>query len=128
MTDTPPQQVMLRVLNILLHIAHLAIILFSALGWLITTLRPLHLVLQGVILFSWFGLGAFKGWTYCFLTDLHWRVKQAMGRPAQSETYMQMLANHLLARNVDAGVVNRVTITVFFSTTLLSLLLLFRGH
>lgn len=114
---------MLRVLNILLHIAHLAIILFSALGWLIATLRPLHLMLQGVILFSWFGLGSFKGWTYCFLTDLHWHVKQAMGRPAQNETYMQMLANRLSGRDVDATLVNKVTVSVFFATTLVSLLL-----
>ena len=113
----------LRVLNILLHLAHLAVILFSALGWLVAALRPLHLALQGVILFSWFGLGYFKGWTYCFLTDLHWRIKQAMGRPAESETYMKLLADRVSRRNVDAVLVNRVTVSVFFTTTLLSLLL-----
>ena len=126
MTDAPLQQSMLRVLNILLHFAHLAIILFSALGWLVATLRPLHLVLQGLILFSWFGLGYFKGWTYCFLTDLHWRVKQALGRPATSETYMKLLADWVFARDVDAALVNKVTVTVFFTTTLLSLLLFLR--
>ncbi len=121
-------QLQLRVFNILLHLAHLAVILFSALGWVLPARRPLHLLLQGIILFSWFGLGYFKGWTYCFLTDLHWRVKQAMGRPAETETYMQLLANRLLARHVAAVLVNRMTVTVFFTTTLLSLLLLIVNH
>ena len=125
MPDTPRQPLTLRVLNILFHITHLAVILFSALGWLVAAWRPLHLALQLMILFSWFGLGYFKGWTYCFLTDLHWRLKQAMGRPASSPTYMKMLADWVFGREVDAARVNKVTVTVFFTTTLLSLLLYF---
>ncbi|MBT8116390.1 MAG: DUF2784 domain-containing protein [Gammaproteobacteria bacterium] len=124
MPDTQPQHRALRLLDVLFHIAHLAVILFSGLGWLVPALRPLHLGLQGMILFSWFGLGIFKGWTYCFLTDLHWRIRQVLGKPAHSGSYMKMLADKLSGRDVNAARVNQVTVSIFFITTLLSLLLL----
>jgi len=126
MAETPQQRTVLRLLDVLFHIAHLAVILFSGLGWLVPALRPLHLGLQGVILFSWFGLGSFKGWTYCFLTDLHWRIRQALGKPAHSGSYMKMLADRLSGRDVNAARVNQVTVSVFFITTLFSLLLYLR--
>jgi hypothetical protein len=128
MADAPQHRAILRWLDVLLHIAHLAVILFSAFGWLVASLRPLHLGLQGVILFSWFGLGAFMGWTYCFLTDLHWRIRQVLGKPAHNGSYMKMLADRLSGRDVNPARVNQVTVTVFFVTTLLSLLLFLRGH
>ncbi|MGB5260646.1 MAG: DUF2784 family protein [Gammaproteobacteria bacterium] len=126
MADAPQHPAVLRLLDVLFHIAHLAIILFSACGWLVASLRPLHLGLQGLILFSWFGLGSFKGWTYCFLTDLHWRIRQALGKPAHSGSYMKMLADRLSGRDTNATRVNQVTVTIFFVTTLLSLLLFLR--
>lgn len=126
MPEVARKQALLRLLDVLFHLAHLAVILFSALGWLVPVLRPLHMGLQGLILFSWFGLGSFKGWTYCFLTDLHWHIKAAMGEPPPASTYMKMLADRIFARDTDATRVNRVTVTVFFVTTLLSLGLLLR--
>ena len=128
MTDEARHRISLQLLDALFHIAHLAIILFSACGWLVSSLRPLHLGLQGLILFSWFGLGSCKGWTYCFLTDLHWRIRQVLGKPAHSGSYMKMLADRFSGRDVDATLVNHVTVTVFFITTLLSLLLFLRDH
>ena len=126
MANITQHRAVLRLMDVLFHIAHLTVILFSAFGWLVASLRPLHLGMQGLILFSWFGLGSVKGWTYCFLTDLHWRIKKALGEPAHSDTYMKMLADLLLGRGVNPALVNQVTVTVFFTTTLLSLLLFLR--
>ncbi len=120
----PTHRTILRLLDLLLHLAHLAVILFSALGWLVPSARPLHLGLQGLILFSWFGLGSFKGWTYCFLTDLHWRVKQALRRPERTDSYVKVLVDRFSGGDADPIAVNRYTVTVFFVTTLLSLVLL----
>jgi hypothetical protein len=118
----------LRLLDLLFHLGHVAVILFSALGWLIPAARPLHLALQALVMFSWFGLGSCKGWTYCFLTDLHWRVKRALHQPDPGESYVKLLVDRLSGRDTDAATVNRATVTVFFVTTALSLLLFLRDR
>jgi len=123
MAEEPRHRAVLRLLDVLFHIGHLVVILFSAFGWLVPAARPLHLALQGLILFSWYGLGSFKGWTYCFLTDLHWRVKQALEQPVYSDSYVKLLVDRLSGRDVDVVRVNQATMTVFFVTTLLSLVL-----
>jgi Protein of Unknown function (DUF2784) len=119
----PKNRAALRLLDTLLHLGHLAVIFFSAFGWLLPAARPLHLGLQGLILFSWFGLGYVKGWTYCFLTDLHWRVKQALQQPVRGDSYMKMLVDRISGRDADSVLINRITVTVFFFTTAFSLVL-----
>jgi hypothetical protein len=114
---------LLHVLDILFHIAHVVVILFSALGWLYPPARLAHLCLQGLILFSWFGLGIRKGWTYCFLTDLHWRVKRRLHQPDPGESYVKLLADRFAGRAVDQALLWKVTVGVFFVTTALSALL-----
>jgi hypothetical protein len=119
---------LLKLLDVLFHLAHIAVILFSALGWLYPPARPAHLCLQGLILFSWFGLGIRKGWTYCFLTDLHWRVKQALHQPAPGESYMKWLADRVAGRAVNQELLWKTTVGVFFATTALSALLELRSR
>ena len=113
----------LKLLDALFHLAHIVVILFSALGWLYPPARPAHLCLQGLILFSWFGLGIKKGWTYCFLTDLHWRVKRLLNQPDPGESYVKFLADRIAGRAVDQELLWKVTVGVFFTTTILSALL-----
>ncbi len=128
MAEDIKYQAILRLLNVLFHLGHIMVILFSALGWLIPETRPLHLGLQGLILFSWFGLGCFKGWTYCFLTDLHWRVKRALKQPAYCDSYVKLLVDRISGRDNNVARVNQVTMTVFFVTTIVSLLLFLREY
>jgi hypothetical protein len=120
--------VFLHLLDMLFHIAHVGVILFSALGWLYPPARLAHLGLQGLILFSWFGLGIRKGWTYCFLTDLHWRVKRRLHQPDPGESYVKLLADRIAGHAVDQELLWKVTVGVFFSTTALSALLELRGR
>jgi hypothetical protein len=121
--SVPLRVAALRVLEPLLHVSHIAVILFSALGWLFAYTRQLHLVLQALVLFSWYGLGSFKGWTYCVLTDVHWRVRQALDRTVPTTSYVKFLVDRLTGRDSDVNAVNKATVTVFFVTTALSLLL-----
>jgi hypothetical protein len=118
----------LKLLDSLFHLAHIVVILFSALGWLYPPARPAHLCLQGLILFSWFGLGISKGWTYCFLTDLHWRVKQALHQPDPGDSYVKLLADRIAGREVDQELLWKATVGVFFATTALSALLELRSR
>jgi hypothetical protein len=68
-----------RSLLVLMHLLHIGIILFCLVGWLLPAARPWHLMLCGLIIASWFGVGAWKGWGYCLVTDLHWRLLRRMG-------------------------------------------------
>lgn len=117
---TPLSAAALRIADLFLHLSHIAVILFSAFGWLFPESRPLHLILQAIVLFSWFGLGSFKGWTYCFLTDIHWWVKKASNKPAQVDSYVKWLVDALSGRDTDAATVHNATLSVFFITTALS--------
>jgi hypothetical protein len=118
----------LKLLNGLLHLAHVVVILFSVFGWLYPPARPAHLCLQGLILFSWFGLGIRKGWTYCFLTDLHWRVKRLLHQPDLGDSYVKFLADRIAGRDVDKQLLWKATVGVFFATTLISALLEWRSR
>ena len=118
----------LRLADYLLHLSHVTVILFSAFGWLFPATRPLHLGLQALVLFSWFGLGSFKGWTYCFLTDIHWWVKNALQEPVHGESYVKLLVDRFTGRDTDATIVQKATVSVFFITTALSLGLFLRDH
>jgi hypothetical protein len=117
------RRAVLKLLDALFHLAHVIVILFSALGWLYPPARPAHLCLQGLILFSWFGLGIKKGWTYCFLTDLHWRVKRLLQQPDPGDSYVKLLADRIAGREVDQELLWKATVGVFFATTVLSALL-----
>jgi hypothetical protein len=118
----------LKLLDVLFHLAHVIVILFSALGWLYPPARPAHLCLQGLILFSWFVLGIKKGWTYCFLTDLHWRVKRLLHQPDPGESYVKLLADRIAGRDVNPQLLWKATVGVFFVTTILSALLELRSR
>jgi hypothetical protein len=120
--------VVLKLLDALFHLAHIIVILFSALGWLYPPVRPAHLCLQGLILFSWFGLGISKGWTYCFLTDLHWRVKRLLHQPDPGESYVKWLVDRIAGRELDQKLLWKATVGVFFTTTILSALLEWRSR
>ncbi len=83
-------QILFHIGDISFFILHLGIILFNLFGWLWNkTLKP-HLVVIMITIFSWFILGIWYGFGYCFLTDWHWEIKRELGEtdlPASFITY-----------------------------------------
>lgn len=69
----------LSVLNGTIELFHICLTLFVTFGWLVIRLRKLHLLFTSFVLFSWVVLGYFYGWGYCFLTEFHWQIKEALG-------------------------------------------------
>lgn len=110
-----------RLLLLLLHLLHLSIILFCVVGWLLPPLRHWHLLLCALILASWFGVGAWKGWGYCLVTDLQWRLLRRSGRAAPPFGYVALLWHRLSGRPVDARRIDQVTEGVFYLSLLASL-------
>ncbi|HUR31773.1 MAG TPA: hypothetical protein VMZ69_10110 [Saprospiraceae bacterium] len=41
--------------------------------------RKAHLLVIDLTIASWFIIGLWKGFGYCFLTDWHWRIKEKLG-------------------------------------------------
>jgi hypothetical protein len=99
---TPLSAAARRLADYFLHVSHIAVILFSAFGWLFPAARPAHLGLQALVLFSWFGLGSFKGWTNRFLTDIHWWVKRSLQQPAPGDSYVKLLVYRLRRLNLTS--------------------------
>lgn len=108
-------------LLVLLHLLHVTIILFCVVGWLLPPARPWHLLLCTLIFASWFVLGAWKGWGYCLVTDLQWKLLQRMGRPVPPAGYVPTLWHRLTGISIDARRIDQVTQGVFYFSALASL-------
>ena len=105
----------------LLHLLHVAIIFFCIGGWMLPATRPWHLLLCVLIFASWFVLGAWKGWGYCLVTDMQWKLLRRMGRPVPAAGYVPMLCERLTGMTIDARRVDRVTQGAFYLSAFASL-------
>ena len=85
----------LRLLDQALFLLHAALVLFILTGWMWQRTRRLHLLLIGLTLASWVGLGAWFGWGYCPLTDWHWQVKAALGETGLPASYIKYYVDAL---------------------------------
>ncbi|GIV35958.1 MAG: hypothetical protein KatS3mg032_0337 [Cyclobacteriaceae bacterium] len=104
---------MLHLLNLFFLVFHTIVILFNLTGWLIPRLRKLHLFSLSVTAFSWFVLGWWYGWGYCFCTDWHWQVREALGLPNPSHSYTHFLVVQYFSWNPDPQWVDRATLAGF---------------
>lgn len=86
---------MLALLDILLLIFHILIIGFNLTGWIWKRTRRLHLWVIGITTLSWFVLGIWYGWGYCFLTDWHWNIKYQLGERNLPNSFIQYLFDGL---------------------------------
>lgn len=93
--------------------SHAALILLIIFGWIFKKTRKLHLVTVFLTAFSWFILGIFYGWGYCFCTDWHWRVREALGYPIASYSYIHFLIRELTGKEFPPEWVDRWVFVVF---------------
>lgn len=103
----------LAVLDFLFHALHLAMIVVNTtFWWFRPTLRwaQIGLALTGL---SWFALGPFYGWGYCFLTDWHWQIKEMRGEMDLPASYIEYLLHELSIGPFLREVVDLGTLTVF---------------
>ena len=82
-------------LNVLCHGVHLAFIGFMVLGWMWVPLQAAHLALVLGMLGCWFILGRWLGPGYCPITDLHWRIKAALGPGRPPHSYIHFVLTQL---------------------------------
>ncbi|HEU4575825.1 MAG TPA: DUF2784 domain-containing protein [Chitinophagaceae bacterium] len=113
-------------LNYFFFVFHTAFTLFNSTGWLFKKTRKWNLITLSLTAFSWFVLGIWYGWGYCFCTHWHWLVREKLGYHDQQTSYIQFLVLKLTGINFDLLLVERVTLIVFLVSFLLSAWLNFR--
>ena len=104
---------MLRALDWLLIAVHAGVVLAFVFLWIPRRTARLHGWLVLLVAFSWIVIGYFKGFGYCILTDLHWRVKRARGEWPLPGSFLKYAADHLTGSNVPAWLINDVAGAVF---------------
>jgi hypothetical protein len=100
---------------------HIALIFFNLFGWIPKRLRKWNLLSLGLTAFSWFVLGIFYGFGYCFLTDWHWQVREKLGYTTESNSYIHFLVTELTNIKVKENLVDTLTAIFFFAAFAVSI-------
>lgn len=100
---------------------HTLLILFNLVGWAWKKTRRFHLASMMLVAFSWLALGAIYGTGYCVCTDLHWRVRDALGTPIKANSYLQFLVQTASGINPSDKLVKTVAGIAFAILLLLSI-------
>jgi hypothetical protein len=106
--------------NIFFFVFHTLFTLFNIVGWIFRKTRKLHLITMLLTAFSWFVLGIWYGWGYCFCTDWHWDVRRKLGYHDRSGSYIHFLVLKLTGINLNPQFVENVTLIVFLLSFVLS--------
>ena len=119
--------VLYELANYLFFIFHIALIFFNLFGWISPRWRRLNLITLSLTAFSWFVLGIFYGFGYCFLTDWHWQVRDALGYSTESTSYIHFLILEITGVLMNEKLVDVFTAVFFFSAFAISIYLNVRG-
>jgi hypothetical protein len=111
-----------KIADTFFFVFHIFLILFNLFGWLFKPLRKWNLVTLSLTAFSWFVLGAFYGFGYCFLTDWHWEIREKLGLENPFNSYIQFLIATLLRITVSERLVNVLTAALFFAAFTMSVI------
>lgn len=109
-----------KIINVFFFVFHVSLIIFNVFGWIPVTLRKWNLTALILTAFSWFVLGIFYGFGYCFLTDWHWQVREKLGYPTDSNSYIHFLVTELTGISIEEKIVDTLTAIFFFTAFALS--------
>lgn len=108
-------------LNIFFFVFHTVFTLFNMVGWIFPKTQKIHLITLSLTAFSWFVLGIWYGWGYCFCTDWHWAVRKQLGYDDHSRSYIHFLILKLTGANFNPQLVEHITLIVFLLSFALSI-------
>ena len=110
-------------LDIFFLVFHTLIIVFNLSGWIWKKTRRANLIVLTVTAFSWFVLGFWYGFGYCFCVDWHWTVKMKLGQTGLPNSYIKYLLDALTGLDWHAGLVETLTFAGFFGALIVSIAL-----
>ena len=115
-------------LNIFFFVFHTLFTLFNIVGWMFRRTRKLHLITLSLTAFSWFILGIWYGWGYCFCTHWHWDIREKLGFEDRSHSYIHFLILKLTGADLNPKLVELGTLIVFLASFALSIWLNIRDR
>ncbi len=118
----------LQVANYFFYFFHTVLILFNLFGWLHRGTKRLNLISLLVTFGSWFILGIWKGWGYCFLTDWHYVILRKLGEKDLPASYISSLIQKLTTWSPNGKLVEMSTIGLALAALLCSLWVNLRGN
>jgi len=110
----------LKIVDIFFFAFHTILILFNVFGWLVPRWRFINFATLSLTALSWFILGIWYGWGYCFFTDWHWQVREMLGYQDMSSSYIHFLIYEFTGTNLSTNMVDTYTVIVFFSALIIS--------
>ncbi|WP_343701423.1 DUF2784 family protein [Chitinophaga sp.] len=115
-------------LNIFFFVFHTVFTLFNITGWMFPAIRKWNLITLLLTAFSWFVLGIWYGWGYCFCTDWHWDVRGRLGYHDAQNSYIHFLLVKLTGLDMNAQTVELLTLIVFLASLVFSVWLNVRDY
>jgi len=98
----------------LLTVVHLVVIAAFMFLWIPKSTVRLHRWIVGLTAASWLVLGYFYGLGYCFLTDLQWHVKRALGVRRLPGSFVKYAADFVTGSDLPPKLVDAIAGLVFF--------------
>lgn len=102
----------LHIANGFFYVFHTLLILFNLFGWIFPKTRKLNLITLLLTFASWFVLGIWKGWGYCFLTEWHYDVLRKLGETDLPSSYIAFLAKEFTGYLPNPQLVEYLTISL----------------
>lgn len=118
----------LQLLDYLYTVLHLLVIGFNMLGWIWQKTLKLHFITIMLTAVSWFGLGLWFGWGYCFLTDWQWEVKRKLGETNLPDSFIEYAAESLANHDISSQLVSICTAGIFFAVAVISIYKMFYAN
>jgi hypothetical protein len=97
-------------------------------GWAFPKTRKMHLITLSLTVFSWFILGIWFGWGFCFCTEWHWEVRRKLGFTDESNSYIHFLILKVTGINLPEKLVETTTLVVFLIVIGLSIWFNMKDH
>ena len=103
-------------------IFHSSIIVFDLFGWTWKKTRLANLIVLLLTAFSWFILGIWYGFGYCFCTDWHYQVKMKLGYDDMPPSYVKFLVDSITGLHFNAKFIDILTLSFFLLALLASII------
>jgi hypothetical protein len=115
-------EILLKLADSFFFVFHIGLIVFNLFGWMVKSMRKWNLFTLGLTAFSWFVIGAFYGFGYCFLTDWHWQIRDELGYPNPYNSYIHFLITEVFSITISEKMVDILTASLFFVAVVMSVI------
>jgi hypothetical protein len=113
-----------NILDIFFVIFHTSLIFFNLFGWIWKGTRKLNVITLSLTGVSWLFLGLIVGTLgYCPLTDWHFKILEKLGKTDLPYSYTKYLADRLSGLDINASLVDNVTLYTFLAAFTISIVL-----